>query len=59
MDDDGAYSYTVVVDDIQIENVLHVAISFWDKPYQSDIHTMGAFRLSLGISGCHASTKKA
>lgn len=47
--EDGLYSYTVVTDEMQIENVPHAAITFWDKPYRSDIHTKGAFRHSIGI----------
>ena len=42
--EDGLYNYTVLTNELQIENVPHAAITFVDKPYQSDIHTMGAFR---------------
>jgi hypothetical protein len=48
-DEDGFYNYTVVTEDMQIELVPHAAITFWDKPYRSDIHTKGAFRHSIGI----------
>lgn len=47
--DDGLYSYTVVTDELKIENVPHAAITFVDTPYRSDIHTKGAFRHPIAI----------
>jgi SET domain len=42
--EDGLYNYTVLTEELQIENVPHAAITFVDEPYRSDIHTKEAFR---------------
>lgn len=54
LNDGNLYNYTVlakIADDdiVQVKDVPHVAITFVDQPYQSDIHFENAFRHKIAI----------
>lgn len=54
LSDGNLYNYTVLAkvsddDVVQVENVPHVAITFVDQPYQSDIHAPEVFRHYISI----------
>lgn len=51
--DDNFYNYTVIGErgdsTFQVENVPHLAITFTNLPYTSDIHHQDAFRHPIGV----------